>query len=123
MRWHLDRTTGAPFHLQIIAQVENSILAGQLRVGDQLPTIRDLAIELGVNFNTVAYAYRLLAQRGRVVLERGRGTTVCQSLNAHEQNRQREKKLRELVKGLLTEAERLGYSRSEIAKTCRDIVR
>jgi GntR family transcriptional regulator len=72
----LDFRSGLPAYLQITRQVQRHVTAGRLRTGDQLPTVRDLALQLGVNFNTVARSYRLLNQAGVVSTQRGRGTYV-----------------------------------------------
>jgi DNA-binding transcriptional regulator YhcF (GntR family) len=59
---HLDFRSGTPIYTQIVEQVKQQVLSGELKPGDQLPTVRALALELRVNFNTVARAYRLLTR-------------------------------------------------------------
>ena len=56
----LDPKSGVPFYRQIIDQIRYGIAAGHLKVGDQLPTVRGLAVELKVNLNTVNKAYKEL---------------------------------------------------------------
>ena len=58
LKFELDFRTGAPIYEQIVEQVRSRIESGKLRPGDQLPTVRQLALELRVNFNTIARAYR-----------------------------------------------------------------
>jgi GntR family transcriptional regulator len=72
----LDFRSGLPAYLQITRQIQTQVSNGRLRPGDKLPTVRGLALKLGVNFNTVARAYRLLHQSGLVSTQRGRGTYV-----------------------------------------------
>ena len=60
MRITLDFHSKAPIYTQIVEQVEKLVGAGELKPGDQLPTVRELAADLRINFNTVARAYRLL---------------------------------------------------------------
>lgn len=66
-----------PIAVQIGRALRRRIAAGQLGVGDELPTVRQLASDLGVNLNTVARAYRALEQRGLATSTRGRGTRIA----------------------------------------------
>lgn len=91
------------------------IAAGQLRPGDQLPTIRQLATDLRVNYNTVAHAYTELDREGVISTQRGRGTFVAELPDEEEMNNLRERKLRSIIRSSLTEARRLGYNRDEVA--------
>jgi len=75
-RLQLDFRSGLPAYIQIVRQVQRQATAGALRPGDRLPTVRLLADELGLNFNTAARAYRLLAEAGVVSTQRGRGTYI-----------------------------------------------
>jgi GntR family transcriptional regulator len=74
--FRLDFHSGLPAYLQIVRQVQHHVSTARLRPGDQLPTVRGLALRLGVNFNTVARAYRMLHRAGVVSTQRGRGTYV-----------------------------------------------
>ena len=73
---HLDFRSGTPIYTQIVEQVKQQVLSGELKPGDQLPTVRALALELRVNFNTVARAYRLLDEAGIISTQQGRGTYI-----------------------------------------------
>ncbi len=67
-----------PARKQILDQIRSAIIEGQLRTGDNLPSVRRLAIDLGVHFNTVAEAYRSLAVEGWLDISHGRGATVIE---------------------------------------------
>src|SRR5262249_53173855 len=103
-----------PLHDQIKEQILGLIHAGRLKTGDQLPTMRALSIELAVNFNTVALAYRELDSQGIIATRRGEGTFVTQAPAAAEMQEVRQSKLQSLVAALLAEARRLGYSADEV---------
>lgn len=110
----IDKTSRVPLHDQIKEQIKGLIHAGQLKTGDQLPTMRELSIELAVNFNTVAHAYRELDGEGVITTRRGEGTFVASTPGAAEMRRIRQKKLRELINALFNETDRLGYTVEEV---------
>jgi len=110
----IDKTSRVPLHDQIEEQIKGLIHAGQLKTGDQLPTMRELSIELAVNFNTVAHAYRELDGEGVITTRRGEGTFVASTPGAAEMRRIRQKKLRELINALFNETDRLGYTVEEV---------
>lgn len=72
----LDLRSGVPIYVQIVEQVQQLVSSGKLKPGDQLPTVRQLASELRVNFNTVARAYRMLDEAGVISTQQGRGTYI-----------------------------------------------
>lgn|SRR3989338_1453534 len=110
----IDKSSRVPLHDQIKEQITGLIHAGQLKAGDQLPTIRALAVELEINFNTVAHAYSELDMEGVIATRRGEGTFVASTPGAGEMRRLRQRKLRDLVSALLDEANRLGYALEEV---------
>ena len=67
----LDFRSGVPIYIQIMDQIRQMVANGDLRTGDQLPTVRQLAIDLQVNWNTVARAYRLLDEAGLISTQQG----------------------------------------------------
>ncbi len=115
MRLQIEPESPLPIYVQIEEQVRALIAAGRLRPGDQLPTIRQLAVDLGVNYNTVARAYLELERAGIITTQRGRGTFVAGVPDEARQARLREEKLRALLRAAIDEALRLGYNREEIA--------
>jgi GntR family transcriptional regulator len=70
----IDFRSDEPIYLQIARQIEELVGNGELNVGDQLPTVREMAADLSINFNTVARAYRLLDESRIISTQRGRGT-------------------------------------------------
>ncbi|MGC9317000.1 MAG: GntR family transcriptional regulator [Armatimonadota bacterium] len=78
----VDPEAPTPVYRQIVSQLRRAIASGEIAPGDPLPTVRRLADELGVNFNTVANAYRVLADEGLVETHQGRGARVIASSKA-----------------------------------------
>jgi GntR family transcriptional regulator len=76
IRFQLDSASGVPFYRQILDQILAGIATGALQRGERLPTVRALAVELAVNLNTVARAYKELEIRGVLATQQGSGTFV-----------------------------------------------
>src|SRR5919201_4952840 len=75
-RFELDQRSGVPVYRQIIDQVTGGLAAGACAAGDQLPTVRQLAVDLAINPNTVVRAYRELEIRGILTTHQGTGTFI-----------------------------------------------
>ena len=75
----IDLSDGTPIYEQLIGSLKGLVNRGKLRPGDRLPTVRQLAQDLGVNLNTVARAYRELARQGVMTVRQGRGASVVSS--------------------------------------------
>lgn len=117
MRVEIDFRSHVPIYLQIVERVKGLVATGTLRRGDQLPTVRQLAADLRVHFNTVARAYRILDRAGVISTQQGRGTYVLESLPPEQAERLRTLTLRGLVRSFLMEAARLGFSPSEVEES------
>lgn len=78
-KFHIDKQCSTPYHTQIAEQIHLLIHTGQLRPGERMPTVRSLAVNLGVNANTVARVYRDLQDRGFLELQRGAGTFIART--------------------------------------------
>jgi GntR family transcriptional regulator len=76
-RFRIDRASPLPVYVQLAEQIRLLIHRGALGPGDPLPTVRELAVALGLNANTVTRVYRDLQQEGLLRLERGLGTSVA----------------------------------------------
>jgi GntR family transcriptional regulator len=116
MRLHIDLESKVPIYVQVEDQVRALIAAGQLRPGEQLPTIRELAADLRVNYNTIARAYLELDRDGVISTQRGRGTFVAGVPDEKQMARKRQSKLHAIVCSALEEARLLGYEPGEIAE-------
>lgn len=110
----IDKHSHVPIYDQIKEQIKGLIHAGQIKTGDQLPTIRELSVDLSVNFNTVALAYRDLVNEGVIITERGKGTFVANTPGVEEMTAIRKEKLNNLIVELIQETDRLGYDHKEV---------
>ena len=117
---HLDFRSGTPIYTQIVEQVKQQVLSGELKPGDQLPTVRALALELRVNFNTVARAYRLLDEAGIISTQQGRGTYILDVPPPKRTDKLRRQALQALTRDYLNEASRLGSSPDEISQMLKE---
>jgi GntR family transcriptional regulator len=114
MNIQLDFRSGQPIYVQIVEQIRQMIATGELKLGDQLPTVRQLATDLRVNFNTIARAYRLLDEAGLISTQHGRGTYVWEAPSEETTRQLRQQSLDGLVRRFLSEAARLGFSPEEV---------
>src|SRR5258707_2982483 len=99
----LDLRSGVPVYRQIIDQVTGGIAAGALTAGDQLPTVRQLAVDPSINPNTVIRAYRELEIRGVLETEQGTGTFISQQKVKHDEV-ERQRRLTQLVSEFVSRA-------------------
>lgn len=99
--FRLDSSSGVPFYRQVIDQVLLAVADGRLKAGTKLPTVRQLAVDLSVNLNTVAKAYREMEIRGIVETQQGTGTFIA-ARPPVRRSTERRKLLGELVDRTLT---------------------
>jgi GntR family transcriptional regulator len=114
MNFSLDFQGKEPIYLQLIGQVKAQIKSGALKPGDQLPTVREVAATLRINFNTAARAYRMLHEEGVISTQQGRGTFVPDRPAASKNDRPRDQQLRALLAGWQKEAARQGFTEAEV---------
>lgn len=110
MQIDVNLRSDIPIYIQIVEQVRQRVAEGELKPGDQLPTVRALASDLRVNFNTVARAYRLLDDAGVISTQQGRGTYILEMPPPEVAERLRHESLEALARRYLSEAKRLGYN-------------
>jgi len=116
----IDFRSGLPIYTQIVNQVQAQVVGGILKPGDQLPTVRALAEELRVNFNTVARAYRILDEARIISTQQGRGTYITEVPPPKVSERLRKEALEALTQRYISEATRLEFSKSEISQMVKD---
>jgi GntR family transcriptional regulator len=104
----LDFRSGIPIYIQIMEQIRQKVASGELQVGDQLPTVRQMATDLRINWNTVARAYKLLDEAGLISTQQGRGTYIWEQPSEDATTLLRQEALQALTRRYLAEAFRLG---------------
>lgn len=113
--FRLDLHSGVPVYRQIIDQVLGGVAAGTLRAGDQLPTVRQVAVDLSINPNTVVRGYRELEIRGVLETQQGTGTFISQQkVKPDEVGRQRQ--LAQLVTEFVSRAGAAGFTLEELVE-------
>jgi len=112
----LDFRSGIPIYVQIMEQIKRQVGGGTLKPGDQLPTVRALAQELRVNFNTVARSYRLLDEAGVISTQQGRGTYILEMPPPEVSESIRRKALEAITQRYLSDASRLGVTPEELTR-------
>jgi GntR family transcriptional regulator len=110
----IDIRSGLPIYTQIVNQIQSQVVSGILQPGDQLPTVRALAEEMRVNFNTVARAYRILDEERIISTQQGRGTYITEIPPPRVSEKLRKESLEVLTQRYISEAMRLEFSKSEI---------
>lgn len=116
----LDFRSGMPIYAQIVEQITRQVLDGTLKVGDQLPTVRQLAADLRINFNTVARAYRILDENGLISTQQGRGTYILEEPTPERQQRLRHEMLIALTGRYLEEIGRLGFGAADVLSAVQE---
>ncbi len=119
---HVDATRPTAIYQQIVDGVKRAVAAGTLGPGDALPSVRDLAVELRINLNTVARAYRMLQDQGLVAPRRGIGLFVAADV-ARAGRRERLALLDATVGALVAEARQLALSEEEVLGRVREAMR
>lgn len=112
----LDFRSGLPIYVQIMEQISKMVASGELQMGDQLPTVRQLATDLRINWNTVARAYKLLDEAGLISTQQGRGTYIWEAPTEEITAQLRQQALDGLTRRYLVEAARLGCSPQDVAE-------
>src|SRR5947209_10231386 len=110
----IDPRDPTPLYAQLERGVRLAIATGRLKPGQQLPTVRQLAVELRVNANTVARVYLALERDGVLSTKRGVGTFVAEGVPQKTNAPYRERRLRQAIDRFLTEATSLGYKPREV---------
>jgi GntR family transcriptional regulator len=110
----LHPQSGTPIYRQIVEQVRRLVAAGQLVAGTELPSVREVALEHTVNFNTVSKAYGLLEAEGLLVRHRGRPMTIAPQTRGASDVRRRVEQLAPQVEQLVFAAQQLELELDEL---------
>ena len=118
----LDLHSGTPVYRQIMDQVRGGIASGMLRAGDQLPTVRQLAVDLAINPNTVVRAYRELELGGLLETHQGTGTFISEQ-KMKRADAERERQLAQIVADCVARAGAAGFTVDELIEQLRDLAK
>ena len=119
-RFHLDLHSGVPVYRQIIDQVRTGMASSSLMGGDQLPTVRQLAVDLSINPNTVVRAYRELELGGLLDTHQGTGTFISAQKIKHS-DAERERQLHQIVGDCIARAGAAGFTVEELIEEMREM--
>ena len=111
--FRLDEHSGVPVYRQLIDQVQAGVATGVLRVGDQLPTVRGVAVDLAINPNTVLRAYREMELRNILDTQQGTGTFVA-AKQAGQSGDEKKRQLKQLATEFIARAGSLGLTVNEL---------
>src|SRR6202046_3793287 len=118
--FRLDAHSGVRVYRQLIDQVLGAIATDRLRTGDQLPTVRQVAVDLAINPNTVMRAYREMEIRGILDTQQGAGTFIAEQ-QAPAPNEERERQLVQLTDKFVARAGLLGFTLADLQQRLREM--
>jgi len=111
--FQLNAHSGVPVYRQLIDQVQGALAAGRLKPGDQLPTVRQAAVDLAINPNTVTRAYREMEIRGLLETQQGTGTFIAEQ-QIETDSRLRSRQLEQLATEMIARAGANGFTLTEL---------
>lgn len=117
----LDLHSGVPVYRQLIDQVRGGLASGSLTAGDQLPTVRQLAVDLAINPNTVMRAYRELEIGGLLETHQGTGTFISDK-KPERKTAERERQLGQMAGEFAARAGSAGFTLEEVIERLRDLL-
>ncbi len=117
--FRLDEHSGVPVYRQLIDQVQAAIASGALTVGVQLPTVRQVAVDLAINPNTVLRAYREMEIRGLLDTEQGTGTFIADRKVEYSKS-EHDRKLTQLVGEFVSRAGAAGFTLKQLIQALQD---
>jgi len=116
----IDTRDKTPIYAQLERGLRAAMETSRLKPGDQLPTVRQLAVELSINANTVARVYAELERAGAIETRRGVGSFVTATADQARPPKEHEKRLRAFVTRVLSEAGSQGFSVEEVVEGLRE---
>jgi GntR family transcriptional regulator len=117
--FQLDAHSGVPVYRQLMDQVQGALSAGRLKAGDQLPTIRQVAVDLAINPNTVTRAYREMEIRGLLETQQGTGTFIAEQPIATD-SRARHRQMQQFAAEVIARAGANGFSLAELIDALKE---
>jgi GntR family transcriptional regulator len=118
-RFQLNPHSGVPVYRQLIDQVQGALAGGRLKSGDQLPTVRQAAVDLAINPNTVTRAYREMEIRGLLETQQGTGTFIAEQ-QIETDNLVRNRQLEQLAAEMIARAGANGFSIAELINALKE---
>src|SRR5438552_8490100 len=112
--FQVDANHPTPLYAQLERSIRFAIATGKLRIGDQLPTVRQLAVDLSINANTVARVYAELERAGVLETRRGVGSFVTATPARAHPPREHDRRIRRFVTRVLAEADAAGFTYDEL---------
>ena len=117
--FHINDASGIPVYLQLREQVLHAISRGQLKPGDQLPTVREVAVDLAINPNTVNRAYAELERDGFLTSHRGRGTFIATPRSSGKPADSQKDRLYDVARRALGESRAFGFTIDDLIDAIR----
>jgi GntR family transcriptional regulator len=120
-RFAIDLHSGVPVYRQLIDQVRSGMASGSLAAGDQLPTVRQLAVDLAINPNTVMRAYRELELSGLLETHQGTGTFIANK-KVQKNSPERGRQLSQMAGEIAARAGAAGFTLEDLIDRLRDLL-
>ena len=120
-RFAIDLHSGVPVYRQLIDQARSGVASGSLTAGDQLPTVRQLAVDLSINPNTVMRAYRELELGGLLETQQGTGTFIANK-KLEKNSAERERELSQMVGEIAARAGAAGFTLERVIERLREML-
>jgi GntR family transcriptional regulator len=114
LMFYINPADPTPLYAQLTRAIQFAIATGKLRIGEQLPTVRQMAVDLKINANTVAKVYAELERTGIVETRRGVGTFVCARHFEAKQKRQHDNELSDFADRIVAEAGAMGFTLDDL---------
>jgi GntR family transcriptional regulator len=118
--FQLNEHSGVPVYRQLMDQVQGAIAAGRLKPGGQLPTIRQVAVDLAINPNTVTRAYREMEIRGLLETQQGSGTFIAEQ-QAPRDSQHHHRQLKQLATETIARAGANGFTLAELIEALNEV--
>lgn len=119
--WRLDMSSGVPLYIQLKQQIIQKVMQGEWQPGHQLPTVRQLAVDVRINVNTVSKVYAEVEREGYIRTQQGKGTFVCQPLLWQEAPNERKDVVKRFAQTIMEMAQAQGITLIELIQTLQDM--